>query len=336
MISTLKTQSTNQLTNKTTNQPINQPTNQPYYMKNIILFFATIFLSINSFAQQHDISLKLKKGETYTQHLTSDMNMVQGINGQDMEVNMGMNAKMAFKVLNIVDHIFELEVSYQSLSMKMGMAGRDMVFDSEKKDTTDVMSKLLNAMKKNSFIIKMSKSGQVTEVKGIDRLFSSIDAMKELEQAQKEQMKSVLAKSYGEKAFKSNLEMSMAVYPSNPVKVGGTWEFSGKIESSINAAVETIYTLKEVNDDFYIITGNSKIKTLSKDEYTSTNGMEIKYDLTGTMQSEVKLNRKTGWIVGGNVDQQISGDTLIKASEQVPDGLTIPLKMKTKMIISEK
>ena len=305
-------------------------------MKNIIIFTIAIFFTVNSFAQQHEISLRLKRGETYTQHLTSDMNMVQGINGQDLEVNMGMNAKMAFKVLNVANDIFELEVTYQSLSMKMSMAGRDMIFDSEKIDTIDVMSKLLNAMKKNSFTIKMSKNGKVTEVKGIDRLFSSIEEIKGLTEVQKEQMKGVLSKSYGEKAFKANLEMSMAIYPSTPVKVGDTWKIAGKIQTSIDAAIETVFTLKEVTDEFYLITGNAKIITLNKDQYTNTTGMEMKYDLTGTMQSEVKLSKKTGWIVAGNVNQQISGNTMIKDSERVPGGLTIPLTMKTKMIITEK
>ncbi|WP_449435599.1 DUF6263 family protein [Pedobacter steynii] len=47
--------------------------------------------------------------------------------------------------------------------------------------------------------------------------------------------------------------------------------------------------------------------TTNKDISTEANGLPIKYNLAGTMNSLVKIDKKTGWIVEGKISQSIKG-----------------------------
>ena len=65
----------------------------------------------------------------------------------------------------------------------------------------------------------------------------------------------------------------------------------------MSAKMETVYELKELSDSYYQIFGNSRIETADKDAYIESNGMPMKYDLTGSMDSEIKVDKNTGWII---------------------------------------
>jgi len=64
--------------------------------------------------------------------------------------------------------------------------------------------------------------------------------------------------------------------------------------------------------------------------------MPVKYDMVGTMTSDIKIDKETGWVSSANIDQSISGTAYIKDHPQMPGGLSIPMTMNNKMVISGK
>ena len=102
------------------------------------------------------------------------------------------------------------------------------------------------------------------------------------------------------------------------------------------ADMETSYELKEVNDTFYVISGISTIVTADKNAYVQSNGMPLKYDMKGTMTSEIKINRKTGWVIESNTDQTIQGIAQIEKNPQMPEWMSIPMTMHNVMTVTEK
>jgi hypothetical protein len=116
---------------------------------------------------------------------------------------------------------------------------------------------------------------------------------------------------------------------------GDRWVIKTKLESGMTADVKTTYELKEINEDFCLITGVSKIETANRDVYFITNGMPSKYDLTGTMISDFKIYRKSGWIIKSKISQNIGGTIQIKDNPQLPGGMRIPMTMNNETIINE-
>lgn len=104
----------------------------------------------------------------------------------------------------------------------------------------------------------------------------------------------------------------------------------------MSANMTTNYEFSDLTSEYAFIKGNSTIKTANKEAYVNTNGMPMKYDLTGTMLSEIKVDKNTGWILEAKMNQEIKGDAIIKENPQLPNGMNIPMTMKSEMLITNK
>ncbi|MBP8067677.1 MAG: hypothetical protein KAY27_03860, partial [Pedobacter sp.] len=137
-----------------------------------------------------------------------------------------------------------------------------------------------------------------------------------------------------EESFKNNLGMSLSIFPAKPVGKGDRWTIKGKFESTSSAEMETTYELKEIASDYYLLTSAAKITASNKDIYVDINGMQMKTDRNGSSSAELKIDKKTGWIISSKTNQQISGTTTIKGNDMIPDGMILPMKMNNIITIS--
>jgi len=316
---------------------LNKSPNNKHKMKRIVNLLIGLILLASCQAQKEKLELKLIKGNLYTQNITSNSTVIQTLNGQQMNINMTIKAKMTYKVIDIQDAVYNLEVRYESLIMKINLPNGVMEFSSEKNDEKDIFSTILGSMKNKPFLVKMTKSGKVNEVKNIELIFSEIfNKFPQLSEAQKQQIKIQLMQAYGEKAFKGNIEMCSAIFSDSPVSKGDKWTIKTQLESAMSAKMESIYELKEITDTDCQIIGNSTITTADKDAYIVSNGMPLKYDMAGTMTSDIRIDKNSGWILIAKIGQSIKGTAYVKDNPQTPGGMAIPMTMNTDMTISEK
>lgn len=306
-------------------------------MKKILSLIIGFVLLTSCQAQKEKLELNLTKGEIYTQKMTSNVSILQTINGQQVNMNMSINAKMTYKVTDIQNTVYDMEVRYESLIMKMSLPNGVMEFSSENNDENDIFSTILGTMKNKPFLVKMTNTGKVNEVKNIESVFSNMfEKFPQISDVQKQQIKGQIMQAYGEKAFKGNIEMCSAIFTDSPVSKGDKWTTNTQLESGMSAKIVTIYELKEVTDTYYQIFGNSKIETADKDAYIESNGISLKYDMAGTMTSDIKIDKKTGWTMSALINQSIQGTAYIKDNPQIPGGMSIPMTMNNEMTISEK
>lgn len=297
----------------------------------ITAFFQTVI------AQKQKLGFNLVVGETYYQIMQSSSTIEQEIKGQKMNIDLTISGKTAFKVTNRNDSIYDIDVSFQQLAMSMKLPSGDVSFDSNKKDTNDIFSNILNSIIDKPFFVKMTTLGRIVEVKNIDSIFDgALIKFPDLSEDQKQQMKAQLKQAFGEKAFKGNFEMITSIYSNNPVEKGDNWTIKTNLESGMAGTLVTTFELKDEGENYNLIIGNGKIETLNKDAYTQINGMPTKYDLTGTLNSSLKVDNKTGWIIEAKINELISGTTEIKDNPNLPGGMTIPMSISTDMIYSSK
>jgi hypothetical protein len=263
------------------------------------------------------------------------MSIIQTLNGQQINVGMIVSCKMAYKIIDIQNSVYDMEVKYDRLSMTMNLPNGTMDFSSENTDKKDIFSSVLSTLKKYPFQIKMTKTGKVTEVKNIETLFSNMfDNIPNITDVQKEQIKSQLTQAYGEKTFKGNLEMCSAIFSDSMVSKSDKWIVKTNLESIMSANIVSTYQLKEANDSYCLISGTSTIETVNKDTYTESNGMPIKFNLSGTITSDIKINKKSGWVIESKINEIIKGTTQIKDNPKVPGGMTIPMTINSEMKIT--
>jgi hypothetical protein len=252
-----------------------------------------------------------------------------------MNIVMTIKGGMSYNVISINPNDYDMEVKYESLSMIMELPQGKVEFSSDKNDKQDIFSAILSKMIGNTFNVKMAKNGKILEVKNIEaRIESLFEDFSQIPDDQLAQFKAQMNKAYGAEAFKGNIEMVTAIFPDNPVNKGDKWTIKTNLESGMSALMTTDYEFTELTSDYAMIKGNSVIKTADKDAYIESNGMPMKYDMTGSMISEIKVDRETGWIIEANIDQEIKGDAYIKENPQMPNGMKIPMTMINKMVIT--
>ncbi|MDZ7605026.1 MAG: DUF6263 family protein [Cyclobacteriaceae bacterium] len=209
-------------------------------MKKIIILLIVFAASHLGFSQKHTIELNLKTGDTFSQIYNADISMVQSFNGQEMTIKMNIGSTWSLKVLGFANNVYDLEASYNHMKMTMVLPNGNMEFDSDKNDEKDIMSKVLGGMMNKPFSVKMTKSGKIAEVTGVENLFSgAFDSVGQVDDMQKKQILDQVMQSYGDKAFKGNLEMSMAIFPESKVSKGDSWTINTKLESQMTADIQT-------------------------------------------------------------------------------------------------
>lgn len=304
-------------------------------MKTIFTLILTVFVLTSCQTQNSDLSLKLEKGKEYKQITNSKATIIQEVNGQKMNMVMTLKGTMTFLVKDITENGYNMDAKFEELSMSMQMPQGLMEFSSEKNDANDIFSTILGAMKDKAFGITMSKTGKITDVKNVEALWSTaINTFDQLPEMQKEQIKAQIMKAYGGEALKGNIEMVTAIYPDSPANRGDKWTINTKLESGMSANMTTDYEFAELTSEYALIKGKSTIVTADKDAYIESNGMPMKYDLTGSMDSEIKVDKNTGWIIEATINQKIEGDTYIKENPQLPNGMKIPMTMINDMVIT--
>ncbi|AWI25166.1 DUF6263 family protein [Flavobacterium pallidum] len=290
------------------------------------LSIVVLFIGICSMsAQKTALKLNLAKGETYYQNMNVDAVIEQSFEGQNMTMNMKADMQLSYKVTAFENAVFTLEARYRKMTLSMSMPQGNMSFDSDKKDEKDVFSTVLGAIIDKPFIMKITTAGKITEVSGTETVFTAaINELSTLDTAQKGQIMAQLEQSYGKESITKNMDTSFAIYPSKPVSKGEKWTINTVLEAGTDANIETVYELTDITPDYYILKGTAKITPgAGKDtqEVQMTN-------VNGTMTSDLKLNKKTGWVSASKIIQDIKG--IVKT-----DGEELPVSMKNILTLSD-
>lgn len=302
-------------------------------MKHASVFFLLFIATITGHAQKLKLALHLTRGNTYNMVSTTTSAIKQTINGQVNNINVTLSAITSFKVLSADDSLYYMEVTYKGVNMKMDLPTGQVSFDSQKKDSTDVMSSILGGIVDKPFTATFTKSGRVHSVENLENMISSVlDGFRQVQGAQKEQIKARFMQSFGSRSVKGNLEMSTAVLPETPVAKNDKWSKHTALQSTMNANVEAVYQLINITPTSYLIHGEGTIVTIPGEPGTSP----MKYDMKGTMVSDIKVDKATGWITESKTRQNINGTMTIKDNPDTPGGITFPVSMTGETVITDK
>lgn len=299
-------------------------------MKNLLILFIALFSTQLVLAKKTELSLNLEVGHTYITKSVSVGSISQELMGQKINIDMDITAEMSFKVIGESDAGYDMEVQYTSMVMEMKMPQMNMTFSSETPDANDSLSGMLAKMTDKAFQLTLSKKGDVLDVKNLDMIMKdAIDALGDMPEAQKEQLQKQLGDSYGEDAFRGNMGSMLTIFPAQAVEVGDSWKSSLQIESGMVLNVDVTYTLKGEEADCYLISGEGKMSTPENGASVETNGMAMSFIMTGTMKSDMKIDKKTGWVMAGTAEQSIDGKAKIDGNDQMPEGMEIPMTVIT-------
>lgn len=309
-----------------------------------ILTLLTLTVTLSSlFAQKQNLSFNLQKGNTYYQTLTSLSVINQTLGSQIMEIKVNMTCRVSYKVNEINNNQYNLDVKYESLSMKMFLPNNmTMEFSSENKEETSdqmsaIFSKVMKALTQTPFQMELTKKGKIISIKNIDAIFEKMfSSFPSMSPEQKAQIKSQIGQSFGPDQFKSNFEMMMAIYPEQPVAIGEKWKTESISNALMSLKASSEFQLINQEGELNTIKGKSQIVVVDKNAFVNTNGIEMRFDMTGEQVTELKVNKRTGWVEAGKLTQSLKGKAITKDSPQTPGGMAIPMDIVTTMNLAGK
>jgi len=299
-------------------------------MKNLLFLFIALLAFQLAHAKKTELRLNLEVGQTYTSKSVSVVNITQEMMGQTISIDMKITSETLFKVIDKSGANYDLDVQYKSMVMEMKTPQMTMTFSSETPNAPDPLSGMLAKLTEQSFQVSLNDKGDVLGVKNLDALMNAaIGAMGDLPEVQKQQLQKQLSDNYGEDAFRSNLGSLLSIFPEHAVEVGESWKVSQKLEAGMALNLEMTYTFKGEEGDLYLFSGEGTLASPPSGASIEANGMKMTFEMNGTMKSDLKVDKKTGWVMAGTTEQGIEGKTRIATNDQMPDGMEIPMNIKT-------
>ncbi|WP_214225815.1 DUF6263 family protein [Pedobacter sp. B4-66] len=305
-------------------------------MKKILLLFLVVTGLLACKAKPENILIKLTKGQSYTQHTFSRISVAINMMGTEIPGISTFDAVQKFEVVDLKDSIYTLKVTYQSISNKVDYESKSTKMISNVDSSTlnnSPMMRVLDALKGKSYQIKMSNRGRVIETMGADSMLRDlITTMPGIPRESKPGMIFQALNSYGDRGIKSNAEILMCLYPKRPVRQGDSWDANRKGGNSLmEPKIEAVYTLNKITESAYEITGKSHVAMNSGDDMAEKVNIRIK--LSGTKNSNSKIDKKSGLVTEIKIEQDIKGAS-VSTNKRNNEKFVIPHHNKGEIIIT--
>lgn len=294
-------------------------------MKRIRFFVAAAFLitatagmegcqSAKSSTATKLLRFNLENNKGYDYELT--MNMDQDIMGQALKMDL-----VTYYSMNVAGGENEdknISTSIDRFKMKTSIAGFNIDVDTDEpapggdpQNPLDMLNKVFGAIKGQTFSMKVTPEGNITEVKGFETLGMRLADSLGFEGEKKEMMMKQLNGRFNADEIRQSLGRFWYIFPNKEVKVGDTWTKSSELGGNVPAKYISNYKVTDIEGDMVTLEENTKIQT--KEE-----GKEVSGKVTGSMV----VDSRSGLVV--TADQEMT----INATE---NGKTVEIKVTSKL-----
>jgi len=289
-------------------------------------------------ADKITLGLHLKAGQSFNLLHIIESDLTQTLMGQEMNISQTTGTGYTFDVQEVGDDgTATCKVTYKSVQMIMVIAGNRVEYDSTKPPASvPAAAKTAAALVGQSFSLRVSPTGRVTDVRGVEAIYEKV--LKEAEfpnESMRATMEQQLKEQFGADAIRESMEQAIgAHFPDNPVDIGDSWVKQITVARPYPMNLANTCTLKDRKAGIAVIDVSAKISTNPAAKPMQIGPMAMSFELSGERKGQIEVEEATGWTVGARFTQQISGT--IKA-EGGPEGtMSIPLSGKITIRIESK
>jgi hypothetical protein len=111
---------------------------------------------------------------------------------------------------------------------------------------------------------------------------------------------------FGEEAIGQMIKSMNARFPESQVGVGDTWGGESKVGGPIGMLVKQTFKMEDIQADRFVMSVTGTIST-DPNGGIEMGGMRMEYNLDGTQDGTMELDRKTGMVVKSTLKQKIQG-----------------------------
>jgi len=265
--------------------------------------------------------------------------------------------------------VARLKVTYLTIKEKGQGVAEQMQYDSTTPDVpTDYpFAAMYSAMIGGSFVAKLTSEGIMTELEGIEDMYmqmaetivqgedeairkriserategveqrvqSSIERTNQVYGSRRkriEHVRDMLSKNpiITEEQVAEMVGNLIVAYPNGAVEVGNSWRATKKLFSLGTVGLDCVYTLKEKTPAAMVVDARAQIDLNeepvgAKDSALGSSTTTLKGSYEGTLE----IDPASGWLLRKKATMRCSGEVTMLPSEQIPQGMKLPVTMET-------
>jgi len=295
-----------------------------------------------------DLKLNLKAGQTFKMTITTEQKIQQNFNGQPMDVNTVQTMDMLSKVLAVdSNNVAKIKMTYGDMKMKMDSPQGHIEYDTANPDPNtaqnnlalESMKNMWSSLKGMSITMKVDQQGKTKGYEGINEMLDAITAkMTETDPNSGAMIKEMLKQFLNEDSMGDMSNGMYGSFDSGPVAVGDVWDSITSLGGK-NFPIDTDVTcmLKEVKDGTATIDMMAKIDMgTDQGKLIEQNGMKMNLIMTGVLNGYSKVDVKTGWLTESEVKHSMNGTIKMDPTPQMPEGMTMPMKIEGKTKVTSE
>jgi len=304
--------------------------------KTLTLVAAVMALSCNSADKKaggsSDQAFRFNPPVGAAYDITMQMDMDQKVMGQNNKIGLTTTYNMHVKGLDT--GVYDLHVKYNYFRMAMNAGGMDMEIDTDKPaaapanpdDPTGMMMAMMNrvfsGIKGQSFSMKLSESGEISDIKGLENIVRAmVDSMGLPPEAQA-QVGASLNDQFNENDIRNSFQTAYSIYPNKPIKVGDSWTRTASVKGKTPMMIDSKYTVKAIENGMATLGVTSTFSPLEKEGDTN---------IKGTQEGEMQVELATGITTDAKLNQQFTMET-----QGVPVEMKSLVTIKSKQVQSGK
>jgi hypothetical protein len=293
-------------------------------------------------ADQAELKLRLKKGQTYTityAHESESTQTIPNVPPQKMTQKLSVDYRIDVEQVD-AEGAATLKVLYEAISMSQAGPFGASQFDSRKQGEgapDEPLAQGLSAMVGQSYTMVITPSGKVAEVRGVDKVLEAVlKQMKGEEGPVRDMVVETVKRQLSNEAVREQMQNLFAFYPEKPVAVGDTWTGKSKANAGVSLLMDNSYTLKERKGGEATIAVESKAAADPEAKPNNLGGMTVRQDVKGTQKGTITLDEKTGWAKRSDLTLDVKGHLVMSLGQEGGLEQRIPTQTKTRMTLSPR
>ncbi len=283
------------------------------------------------------MALDLPQGRIFRYEHRMEQETRQELGGKTTTQQQDMVMGMLMQVLERTpEGLAKIRLTYDYLKITKGTPGSTFTFDSRNPEAVIPQdAKALAAMAGQSITMTIQTDGQVTKVDGAEALIDRIlDEMgDQLKPEHREPARKQMEQLFGEHAMIERVAQIMRIYPDRPVDNGDAWSQTFNLTLGMPSIVSTQWTLLRHDGKTARIAAVSDVDTNHEAPPVQLGPYLMSYNLGGTQDGWLEIDRETGWVIAADIDQTMSGTVTVSVPQRGEQ--VIPQRIHSRLVIVE-
>jgi hypothetical protein len=242
--------------------------------------------------------------------MTTDRKISQTIQGQSQDIAQTVRIAYTVNVDKVdADGIATIKTTCDWVSFKQDWAVGTIEYDSSNPPkAVHPLAMGYATLKGQSLLMRVGPDGHVEEVQGADAVRESMANRLDVPRGVAgDALKKSVRDQFSDQALKEMMERMTAVLPDRTVGIGDSWTKTVTLSTRVPVIVDSTWTLNARIRGVAAIGVRSTVKSNPDAPPIEMGPRKLSYKVSGERDGTFELNEATGWIIRGELTEQLSG-----------------------------